>query len=1448
MPHYAQRRTSIQLLMILVLIMPLALLPARPVAGTPTVANEVNWQSIGPWGGRVDAVAFSPNYANDQTLFAATGGGLYRSQDGAQSWDLAGLANVPVFAGLGINDVAVSPSYANDRTLLVGTWQGVFRSLDGGATWVSTSDAFNAAALAFSPDFVTDRTAVFVGSDGVFRSTNGGSSWSRVTTGLANCVYRDVVISPNFASDGSLFVACGKIYRSNDRGTSWSVLSFGQDLGAFSLAISPTFATDQTLFAAGSGSGPYRSTDGGRTWEVRYDLPGSFSDNIAISPNFAVDRTLLVAANGKLFRSRNAGNSWQPLELSIGNIDDGEGQAAFAPNYATSPVIVAASRNTNGIILSNDSGDTWTPSNQGLAALDIHALAASPDFTNDGIMLAGAGINLYRTNDRGVSWQQVLQGFVFGYNSLAFSPDFANDRTVYATSSGLLRSSDGGLTWQGVDTPPFPNSAGTAGRVEPSTTFASAVNWVVLSPGYRQDRTIYVSVSDYVGNQSGVYVSNNAGGNWRRLTTDTRVKNASILAVSPTYTADNTLLAGVWSEGIYRSTNGGGGWARVQGFPDGFTDGSVGVLVFSPDFANDQTAFAALGDQVYRSTDGGINWSQVATGPAYANAIAFSPNYASDRTVYLGTAAPIIATGDVYRSTDNGASWAPFTPALDRGRIRTLATVGSEPQLFAGTDSGVYRLSETPAQASSVSGTIRNQRGELLNDVEVTITPVDQREEPRVLRTVDGVYGVTNLIAGKAYIVRPRQADYYFDPPSGVIASANGQITFDFTGTIGRRPLIFLHGVLGSSLDIYSTNGLRMTEVFPSRIQPFTANDLALDLNSNSFRNIKANAPIWNVLGRDVYGDMISMLTNGANGFVEYKIDGDPARRTLAGCQYEEQRNNNPTLFVFAYDWRLSNEVNAARLDEYVQCIRKFYGASARVNLLTHSMGGLVARRFIIEHPDAVDQVMNVAPPFVGAPQAISSILFGELLWWGGIGATTYKDLVENFPGPHELLPSRAYFELNEFVFNETEWDANENGRYDGWYTYGQLVNMFSVQKDRSLPGANNVIFHNYRGGPLNLSQDVWSDELTGIEYIHVAGLQSRDATPGSYQAAFNGVCATSLLDGTKTCVGFPDLQATYTSGDGTVPIVSALRSNGVKDLNAPAATTIVCTPRAGWFGRDDNDWVKHAFLMHNTDIQAIAAAFFRGRELPLEGNCRKFRRGEAAPPPLAVENASAPAFYLRLTNTEAVTISNSFGETITFGDEPSGYMRGVDSLNLGSIVQEFILTPGPTYSVTVQIGDGPIALDLTRGTGASRDLARRYRDLDLPAGTLATLVIDADEPLDLRYDSVGDGIADKIIDPAADLIGSAADDRSGPEIAVQVTGPLNAQQVTLTATDAGSGVKRLYYSLNGTTFVPYTAPLTINSLKHSVIYAFADDQAANRSSIITITLSQSVYLPLIQR
>ncbi|MEK7461516.1 MAG: hypothetical protein AAB586_00365 [Patescibacteria group bacterium] len=96
---------------------------------------------------------------------------------------------------------------------------------------------------------------------------------------------------------------------------------------------------------------------------------------------------------------------------------------------------------------------------------------------------------------------------------------------------------------------------------------------------------------------------------------------------------------------------------------------------------------------------------------------------------------------------------------------------------------------------------------------------------------------------------------------------------------------------------------------------------------------------------------------------------------TLAANGYVEGKD----LFTFPYEWRDSNVFNANLLDDKIEQI-KVICECEKVDIVAHSMGGLVARVYIqsADYDNDVDQVIFLGTPHKGAPKAYLQWEAGE--------------------------------------------------------------------------------------------------------------------------------------------------------------------------------------------------------------------------------------------------------------------------------------------------------------------------------------------------------------------------------------------------------------------------------------------------------------------------------------
>lgn len=297
--------------------------------------------------------------AGDGALYLAGYDGLFRSHDEGVSWQ-----EIPTLSQTLLIDFDVSPDFENDQQLVgITYWKGAARSRDGGVTWepingdlepsyrhqvrrkLSGSDEYAQIqrfhSIAHSPDYARDRT-LFAGLRNRFLiSEDGGDSWDQVElTQFAkgeDVIPDRIAFSSKFAEDGTLLFCCrfgegetrgGGVFLSKDRGRHWELVHSAEGKYMQSLVASPAFGGDGTAFlssAQGNGkSRVFRTQDGGKTWK---DVTGSlqfadFGAELAVSNEFAKDRTVWAGTERGLWRSTDAGDTWERLSTGV-FADDG---------------------------------------------------------------------------------------------------------------------------------------------------------------------------------------------------------------------------------------------------------------------------------------------------------------------------------------------------------------------------------------------------------------------------------------------------------------------------------------------------------------------------------------------------------------------------------------------------------------------------------------------------------------------------------------------------------------------------------------------------------------------------------------------------------------------------------------------------------------------------------------------------------------------------------------------------------------------------------------------------------------------------------------------------------------------------------------------------------------------------------------------------------------------
>ncbi len=347
-------------------------------------------------------------------------------------------------------------------------------------------------------DLSDPESILWVNTQWVFHSSDNGAHFSNLFTeqlgdnrwrsrGIDNVNMLALAVSeadPNLVYLGYFDMGC---WRSEDHGDSWQSCNapaytktgsdgqwFGYGGNTANLVADPAranvvWATQSPFQNGESPTHLLRSTQKGlwSSWQAANSgLPDRDILGLSLDRNSPINsRTLFVTAQGNVYRSRDDGKNW----AQVFNCNGGCSTTAVS-RFHSSQVFAGGSA---GLFRSTDGGDSW----QAVGGAALRGQAGEgfwgygwqgishiqPDPQNANrlyVSVFGAGKGLYRSDDGGSRWQKLLDDDFM--RAVAIAP--GDNQILYVTSSsafqaggydptsgGVMRSLDGGQSWQSAN-------------------------------------------------------------------------------------------------------------------------------------------------------------------------------------------------------------------------------------------------------------------------------------------------------------------------------------------------------------------------------------------------------------------------------------------------------------------------------------------------------------------------------------------------------------------------------------------------------------------------------------------------------------------------------------------------------------------------------------------------------------------------------------------------------------------------------------------------------------------------------------------------------------------------------------------------------------------------------------------------------------------------------------
>ncbi len=595
------------------------------------------WQPTnGPEGSTVNDIIKKGDF-----IFSCTGefsgGGVYRSSDDGQSWQIVSNGFEPTNR---VNSLSYNEDFIFAGTRLT----GIFRSSDGGNTWEEKNNGLTGTGEKSTTAVFAHSDSILAGTQtyGIYRSNDNGENWFNFSAGLSGLAKR---INDIIYHQGKYFAATDDgVYRYSESLASWESVNGG--ILTFCNAI---VSSDTNLFAE-TYPGVYRSSNNGESWSVvNNGLPSG--NYYALS---SYDGVIYTGDDGIVYKSTNAGDNWTALTNGLPG-----GFNEIYSLYADADILIAGI-GMLGIYKSSNGGNDWSLSSKGIANVSVYDIESKGNRLYAVTEDADYGL-IFRTENDGEKWDIIINGATDrGYMAFHNSGEY-----LWAGSfgDGLYRSSDDGNNWEEISMQIFPPSYVSAFTGNDESLFVGSEGFNIdvykttdngnsfenlNVPGSGNITTLH-SKNGFVfaGRTTGVYRTSDNGSTWVAVNSGFPT-NVFVQDINGN---NNFVYVSTINSGLFRSSNNGDVWEEIG-------SGIINDVVYSIGTNNEQVFAGTKESGLFYSEDEGMNWTEFNEGLL----VGFSGTYTSALSM-------IVKSDTVYCGLQRYGVWKSPVPTITNSAI-----------------------------------------------------------------------------------------------------------------------------------------------------------------------------------------------------------------------------------------------------------------------------------------------------------------------------------------------------------------------------------------------------------------------------------------------------------------------------------------------------------------------------------------------------------------------------------------------------------------------------------------------------------------------------------------------------------------------------------------------------------------------------------------------------------